>query len=339
LLIFGITVYLHILVGIYLEELYTSHLRKKLTQKFLSANFDQSQKEAFILSRFDSDAAAIGTLAVRIFNRSFYSVCSIILLLWGFSKKTKEKRVIPWCLTALLILVILVPTLYYISYRYKLKRDRSFDRENKRFKELRDNLEYIKTTGAEIREIRESKRQFTNNLRKNYAFMTTKSIYATIPSYILVRFIPFLFLVMSGQAEDGAVLYAKLASIFDNCKTIFEMFWAYGGYESFSSSRKRLNETFVNLEKHRVFSSSLNCLPTEKTDIIFQHVCFAYPQTNKKILDNFSFNFQKGKKYLLTGPNGIGKSTLFKLIVKLYSPQQGIIKLDNAELDKIDNST
>ena len=81
LLVYGITVYLHILIGRYLEEFYTAHLRKKLTKKFLSANFTQAQKEEFILSRFDNDAATVGRLAVDIFNRSFYSVCSIIFLL------------------------------------------------------------------------------------------------------------------------------------------------------------------------------------------------------------------------------------------------------------------
>ena len=41
---------------------------------------------------------------------------------------------------------------------------------------------------------------------------------------------------------------------------------------------------------------------------------------------------------MIIGPNGAGKSTLFKLIVKLYHPQQGVIKLNDTELEKIDNS-
>ena len=49
-------------------------------------------------------------------------------------------------------------------------------------------------------------------------------------------------------------------------------------------------------------------------------------------------NFQDGKKYIIIGPNGVGKSTLFKLIVKLYQPQQGVIKINDTELEKIDNS-
>lgn len=245
---------------------------------------------------------------------------------------------IPWCLGALIILIILVPLLYYLSYRYRLKRDKEIDKENKRFKELKDNIEYIKSTRAETMEIKQSNKQFTNNLRKNYGFVFTKSIYATVPSYILVRFIPFSFLIISGQTS-GAVLYAKLSSMFDACKTIFEMFWAYGGYESYSSSRKRLNETFANLEKNHIPLSTTKYLssPSKKNDITFQNVNFSYPETNKKVLDNFSFAFQNGKKYAIVGPNGIGKSTLFKLIVKLYYPQKGNIKLDENDLREIDN--
>ncbi|CAI2171415.1 8198_t:CDS:2 [Funneliformis geosporum] len=273
LIIYGITVYLHILLGVYLEEVYTAHLRKKLTKKFLSANFTQVQKEEFILSRFDNDAATVGRLAVGIFNRT------------------------------LAILAILVPVLYYISYRYKLKRDREFEKENKRFKELKDNVEYVKTTGTENQEIKKSNQQFASNLRKNYAFVATK--------------------IMSGQVS-GAILYAKLST--------------YGGYESYSSSCKRLNETFANLERNQISSPTINYLPIKKVDIAFQKVNFAYLETNKKILDNFSFSFQQGKKYVIIGSNGIGKSTLFKLMLKLYQPQKGVIELNNIELKKIDNS-
>lgn len=78
-------------------------------------------------------------------------------------------------------------------------------------------------------------------------------------------------------------------------------------------------------------------MPPKKPNISFQAVEFAYPETEKKVLDNFSFTFQQGQKYAIVGPNGVGKSTLFKLIVKLYQPQQGVIKLDNSKLEKIDN--
>ena len=144
------------------------------------------------------------------------------------------------------------------------------------------------------KKLSEAIRQFTKNLRKNHVFVVTKSIYATIPSYILVRFIPFLFLLMSGEI-NGAILYAKLSTMFDACKTIFEMFWAYGGYESYSSSRKRLNETFANLEKNTSLTIKGKNFPSKEPNIAFYNVSFSYPETNKKILENFSFTFENGK--------------------------------------------
>jgi ABC-type bacteriocin/lantibiotic exporter with double-glycine peptidase domain len=112
------------------------------------------------------------------------------------------------------------------------------------------------------------------------------------------------------------------------------MLWAYGGYDTYRSSLKQLNNAFAILEKNADSPTrfSKKSLPVKKNNISFQNITFSYPETNKKILDNFSFDFQNGKKYVIIGSNGIGKSTLFKLIVKLYRSQRGAIKLD------IDNS-
>jgi len=77
---------------------------------------------------------------------------------------------------------------------------------------------------------------------------------------------------------------------------------------------------------------------TGKLSVSFQNVDFAYPESKQKILSDFTFTFQAGKKYAIIAPNGSGKSTLLKLIVKLYQPQKGNIKLNGNDLAKIDNS-
>jgi ATP-binding cassette subfamily B protein len=52
-------------------------------------------------------------------------------------------------------------------------------------------------------------------------------------------------------------------------------------------------------------------------------------------LDNFSLNIKKGEKIGIVGISGTGKSTLFKLLLKLYNPDKGEIKFDNISLKDI----
>ena len=212
-------------------------------------------------------------------------------------------------------------------------------RENKRFKELRDNIEYVKTIGAEEKELKDNNALLNSNLRKNFSFILSKSTYATVPSYLLRHSIPLVFLLLYQGGLSGAALYIQINQVFGDAKTIIEMFWAHGGYDTYCVSLKQLNRTFAVLEKDNFSSiAEITYLPVKKPSIIFQNISFSYPEINKKVLENISFNFQQGKKYAIVGPNGVGKSTLLKLIVKLYQPQQGVIKLDDIKLEKIDNS-
>lgn len=61
----------------------------------------------------------------------------------------------------------------------------------------------------------------------------------------------------------------------------------------------------------------------EDEDIIFKNVSFAYD--DNKVLDDVSFTIPKGKITAIVGPNGCGKSTLFKLIERFYPADGGRI--------------
>ena len=339
LLLYGVVAFFHIALGIYCEEVFSSHLRKKLAQKYLTAKFSQTQKEKFILTRYDSDAQKVGTLASRIYNRSFFSFFSILFTIWGFVEDKELHWVIPWCLGFLVIMALSAALLYWIAYYYHYQKNQRMQKEDKNFKELSDNIEYIKTVGTEKEEIKKNNILLNSNLRKSHSFVLAKSAYATVPSYLLRHGVPLIFISLH-QGAKGAVLYFKTKLIFDDMKTIIEMFWAHGGYDTYATSLKQLNRSFAILEKDSDFSTKSfpKTLPAKNPSINFQKVNFTYPKTNKKVLDNFSFTFQNGKKYLIIGPNGVGKSTLFKLIVKLYRPQQGVIKINNSKLEKFDNS-
>lgn len=85
-----------------------------------------------------------------------------------------------------------------------------------------------------------------------------------------------------------------------------------------------------------------NTIPLE-----VENLCFKYDKFNERdIIHNLSFKLEKGEKFLVVGENGIGKSTLLKLIVGVLEPDYGSIKLGKKtdlgyyaqELELLDNA-
>jgi ATP-binding cassette, subfamily B, bacterial len=64
----------------------------------------------------------------------------------------------------------------------------------------------------------------------------------------------------------------------------------------------------------------------------FRNVSFAYPGTTRRVLSNFNFTLAPGERIALIGENGQGKTTVVKLITRLYDPTEGQILLDGIDL-------
>jgi ATP-binding cassette, subfamily B, bacterial len=69
--------------------------------------------------------------------------------------------------------------------------------------------------------------------------------------------------------------------------------------------------------------------------ICFEHVSFAYPGTDKVVLDDISLALPAGTVIAIVGENGAGKSTLVKLLAKMYDPTRGRIVIDRTDLARI----
>jgi len=76
----------------------------------------------------------------------------------------------------------------------------------------------------------------------------------------------------------------------------------------------------------------------EAPEIEFKGVTFAYPNSDKNIINNFNLKIKKGEKIAIVGENGAGKSTLVKLISKIYVPQTGSILVNGIPLVNIKTS-
>jgi ATP-binding cassette, subfamily B, bacterial len=66
--------------------------------------------------------------------------------------------------------------------------------------------------------------------------------------------------------------------------------------------------------------------------IRFEHVSFAYPGTERLVLDDVTLDLRAGSVVAIVGENGAGKTTLVKLLAKLYEPNGGQILIDGIDL-------
>jgi ABC-type bacteriocin/lantibiotic exporter with double-glycine peptidase domain len=79
--------------------------------------------------------------------------------------------------------------------------------------------------------------------------------------------------------------------------------------------------------------------PTELNfdKIVFDNVSYKYPGTETMVLDNFNIELDTNDKIIgITGISGKGKSTLVKLLVKLYRPTSGSIFVDEVNINQVD---
>ena len=80
-------------------------------------------------------------------------------------------------------------------------------------------------------------------------------------------------------------------------------------------------------------------LPVEKRldnkyEIEFRHVSFRYPGTENYALKDFSLKLRIGERMAIVGMNGSGKTTMIKLLCRLYDPQEGEILLNGVDIRK-----
>ncbi len=112
--------------------------------------------------------------------------------------------------------------------------------------------------------------------------------------------------------------------------------------KSFSSAYYEIQKGAASLDRIEYILSqeienledTIPSLDFEKK-ITLSHISFTYPNQKEQVLDNISFNIEKGKRYALVGLSGSGKSTLFDILLQFQKPDSGHISLDGKSIDDL----
>jgi ATP-binding cassette subfamily B protein len=108
-----------------------------------------------------------------------------------------------------------------------------------------------------------------------------------------------------------------------------------GGFSSMYEHNLYLNNLFELLATKPSLSAPANAVPVVepmKGEIRFENVSFAYPGAESNALTDLSFTVKPGETIAIVGRNGAGKTTMFKLICRLYDPTGGRILIDGVDV-------
>jgi ATP-binding cassette subfamily B protein len=100
-----------------------------------------------------------------------------------------------------------------------------------------------------------------------------------------------------------------------------------------------LRDLFVFLDMRPTIESPPNARPVPakiQSGFVFEDVGFHYPDSERWAIRNVNFTLRPGERVALVGENGAGKTTITKLLARLYDPTEGRITLDGIDLKEYD---
>ncbi|WP_341881793.1 ABC transporter ATP-binding protein [Synechococcus sp. UW140] len=140
-------------------------------------------------------------------------------------------------------------------------------------------------------------------------------------------------LVTSGSVGLGVLTTFILFSqrLFDPLRQLAERFTQIQAGLTAIERIGELLDTPLEIKEAKRFISSDQ---PKSGEVIFEDVCFAY-RDDEPILENINIHIKPGEHIALVGPTGSGKTTVIRLLCRLYEQQQGRILLDGVDIREL----
>ena len=155
------------------------------------------------------------------------------------------------------------------------------------------------------------------------SLLTTSGYYGAY-AYVIYR-------TVTGAITWGTLqfLAGAIAGTSSNIQNVFSTF------SSIADQALFLTDLVEFLEVGPTIRSKRDAIPAPRPILdgfIFDKVAFAYPGSPRQVLERLDFHLEPGERVALIGENGQGKTTIVKLLTRLYDPTAGRILLDGVDL-------
>ena len=204
-------------------------------------------------------------------------------------------------------------------------------------------VETIKGNANEEVELDNIEKEYIKSLRISYKEGMLSNIQGVISQLIssagnLILMYFGIMQVLKGNITLGSYMaFNTLAGYF--MEPISNLVGLQLSLQEANISMKRFSEILDYEEEQPETEQNLyQDIDKVEGDIEFKHVTFRYGN-RKPVLNDISFTIPKGKKVALVGASGSGKTTITKLLLKYYEPEQGEITIDGVDINEISNKS
>lgn len=333
----------------------THALRGSLMEKYtrLTAQELTRQEPGTVVSRFVGDVDTVENLFTSGIISMFADACKIVSILAVIRMKNAGLA---------LVLLVLLPFLYRFTrtvqknmLKAQIENRQAVGRAYGHVPETLHNIRTIHTLGKE----RYMEQRYDEYIAESYRAVDRTNFYDAIYSpVILILNAVVVAVVMLFSASGNAkvlTLFGMSAgtavAVINYISQIFTPVESLGmeiqTIQSAIAGVHRINE-FYELEElpEHVQNQKETCENAEAAEkaaatnaasdsafVELQHVDFGYD--DREILHDLSFTVRTGEQVTLSGRTGAGKSTIFKLLLGLYEPQNGKVLIQGLETAKI----
>lgn len=171
---------------------------------------------------------------------------------------------------------------------------------------------------------------------KSVALVRTEAMFHPL-MLLLIGFSTILTIFIGGrQVIAGTITPGNVAEfvIYVNMLTwpVASLGWVASIIQRAAASQKRINEF---LQAESLIYNEGDEAADYTADITFDKVTFRYPDTGILAMDDINFTVKGGSRVAILGRTGSGKSTLAELLVRMYNPDKGEIRIGDTPLKDI----